>query len=152
MGAGEHRGILDHREIVAQQLLFHSLTDRGTQNLLGLSGLLGFFLPHNGRGVKACSSPLPSPHFQGSRFLFQPQQQHQSLQAGNPPLLPAGLSRGVFPGIPGRNSSGLGRSTQGEAGTAPAPIPSPSSRRAGGITGGVWVATGQPAPLTGPGK
>lgn len=76
--------------------------------------LLGIFrfgsppLPDNGGRVKACSFPLPSPHFKGFQLLFQPQQQQQSFWVcKNLPSLPQRFHLSM----PSRNGSELYQST-----------------------------------------
>lgn len=109
---------------------------------MGFPGLLGFFLLANGCGVKACSSPLPSPHFQGPQFLFQPHQQHQSLQLGALPSFPQGFPRGAQQEWFRIRPIHLEKSRHSSSSHPESLIPLGQV----GSQGGVWVATGHPSP------
>lgn len=104
-GTGSREARVNH---VSQQLLFHSLTEKWTQNLLGFSGSFFFFFWTTDAGLKHVPFLSPSPHFNTFQLLFQPQQQQQSFWVRkNLPSLPQRFHLSM----PSRNGSELYQST-----------------------------------------
>lgn len=111
-GTGSREAQVNH---VSQQLLFHSLTEKWTQNLLGFSGfrvffvvVVFFFFWTTDAGLKHVPFLSPSPHFKGFQLLFQPQQQQESFwDRKNLPSLPQRFHLSM----PSRNGSELYQST-----------------------------------------
>lgn len=146
-GAGKHREIPGKSWIPGKSCLnsclFHSLPDTGTQNLSGISGLLGFLLLHKDQSVFLSSPLSPRPR--------------TSAPFPTSPAASAPSRLGALPGGIPRNSQQewfrIRPIQPGKSRPSSSSIPSPSSRRDRWDHRGVcgWLQ-GTPALLTGPGK